>query len=111
MALSKTLSFPNGTSGSYIRLTSYRWDRTLREASAIFALFADADHAASAGDTPLLAVLAKLRLTGAKFDQYLGNAALAGHDVLGQLYLAAKAERLIPGGGLTSLNLADAADV
>ncbi len=111
MALSKGFSFRNGASGSYIRVTAYRWDRSTREARAILTLYQDAAYAASAPDLPLLPVLAKLDLTGAKFDQYLGNAALADAGVLAQLYAAAKVETLLAGGGLTAVNLADAVDV
>jgi len=110
MALQKTIALPSGISGNYIRLTSYRYDRSTLEASAIFALYLDAAHA-QAGADYLVPVIAKLRLSGAKFTQYLGAAALADHQVIAQLYVAAKAETLLAGGGLTSIDLSDALDV
>lgn len=91
MAFQKTLILPSGVSGNYSRISSFSWDRSVREASATFALYVDA-AAASSGKAALVPVIAKLRLSGAKFDQYLGNSTLVGQDILGQLYLAAKAE-------------------
>jgi len=110
MALQKTIALPSGVSGNYIRLTSYRWDRSTLEASAIFALYLDAAHA-QAGADYLVPVIAKLRLSGDKFTQYLGSTALADHQVAAQLYEAAKDETLLAGGGLTSIDLSDALDV
>lgn len=91
MALQKTLTLPSGVAGNYSRLITYRWDRATREAVALFALYLDA-AAASSGKQPLTPWIAKLRLNGAKFDQYLSNATLEDHDVIAQLYAAAKAE-------------------
>ena len=91
MALQKTLTLPSGVAGNYSRLISYRWDRAAKEAVALFALYLDAAAAAS-GKQPVTPWIAKLRLTGDKFDLYLGNAALEDHDVIAQLYMAAKAE-------------------
>ena len=110
MALQKTIALPSGVSGNYIRLTSYRWDRSTLEASAIFALYLDAAHA-SGGSEYLVPVIAKLRLSGAKFTEYLGSAALAENEIAAQLYAAAKAETLLAGGGLTSVVLGDALNV
>jgi hypothetical protein len=110
MALNKTISLPSGISGNYIRLTSYRWDRSTLEASAIFALYLDAAHA-QAGSDYLVPVIAKLRLSGEKFSEYLGAAALAEHEISSQLYSAAKTETLLAGGGLSSVSFADAVDV
>lgn len=110
MALQKTIALPSGVSGNYIRLTCYRWDRASQEASAVFALYLDAAHAA-AGAEYLVPVIAKLRLSGAKFSEYLGAAALEDHQVAEQLYEAAKVEPLLAGGGLTAMDLADAIDV
>ena len=110
MALQKTIALPSGVSGNYIRLTSYRYDRSTLEASAIFALYLDAAHAQDGADY-LVPVIAKLRLSDATFTQYLGAAALADHQVAAQLYAAAKVETLLAGGGLTSVTLDDAIDV
>ena len=110
MALQKTIALPSGVSGNYIRLTSYRYDRSTLEASAIFALYLDAAHAQDGADY-LVPVIAKLRLSGAKFTEYLGAAALADHQVAAQLYVAAKVEPLLAGGGLSLIDLSDALDV
>ena len=108
MAFSKSFTLNSGASGNYVRLTTYRWDRSVREAVALFALYLDA-NAAQTGKQPLVPYIAKLRLTGATFDQYLGNAVLQDHDAIGQLYLAAKAEPVISDFGSDAF--ADATDV
>lgn len=91
MALKKTIALPTGVSGNYFRIVGFRWDRHAREASALFALFKDAATAAKADGVPLVPIAAKLRLSGDKFDAYVGPAALAAtkRDVVGQLYAAA----------------------
>lgn len=91
MALQKTFTLSSGVSGNYIRLTANRWDRQAREAVGWFALYVDS-AAAQSGKQPLSPFVAKLWLTGAKFDQYLSPAALEKSDVLAQFYVAAKAE-------------------
>lgn len=91
MALQKSFTLPSGVSGNYIRITANRWDRQAREAVGWFALYVDA-AAAQSGKQPLSPFIAKLWLTGSKFDQYLSPAALETSDVLAQFYLAAKAE-------------------
>ncbi len=91
MALQKTCTLPSGVSGNYIRLTAHRWDRQAREAVAWFSLYVDA-AAANSGKAPLTPWIAKLWLTGSKFDQYLSNPELESPGVLAQLYAAAKAE-------------------
>lgn len=114
MALQKTISLPNGASGNYVRVGTYAIDRLTREASIQFMLHGSAALAASAPDAPLC-MIAKLRLNGAKFDEYLSSEALAavGQNIVEQLYVAAKAEPLLAGGGLTQaqLDLSDATDV
>jgi len=112
MALSKTITLPNGAAGNYIRLGSYSWDRLTREASAAFLLHTSQALAAAAPSAPLC-LIAVLRLNGAKFDAYLSNAALEreGKTVVEAFYDAAKVEPLIAGGELTSISLADAANV
>lgn len=94
MAFQKSFTLNSGAVGNYSRLTTYRWDRGVREAVALFALYVDAS-AAHTGKQPLVPYIAKLRLTDAKFDQYLGNAVLDDHDVIAQLYVAAKTEPVI----------------
>jgi hypothetical protein len=94
MAFIKTLTLPSGASGNYTRLITYRWDRTTKEALALFALYSSKDFAAQ-GKPPFTQFIAKLRLERAKFDQYLSNDALTNADVLAQLYLAAKTEPVI----------------
>jgi len=110
MALQKTITVPGRGSGNYSRVGFWRWDRETREASAHFHLFIDSAAAAS-GEPPLRDRVAKLRLTGDKFDQYLAPSVLASaeHDVVAQLYIAAKAEEVVSDFG--SNLFADAADV
>jgi hypothetical protein len=108
MAFQKTIELPSGVSGNYIRLTAHRWDRQSREAVAWFSLYVDA-AAASSGKAALTPWIAKLWLTGAKFDEYLSNPALASSGVLAQLYAASKAEPISC--DLGSDAFADALDV
>lgn len=108
MAFQKTFTLPSGIAGNYTRLVTYRWDRSTREAVALFALFVDAS-AAQSGKTALTPFIAKLRLEGAKFDQYLSNAVLETSDVIAQLYVAAKAEPVISDFGSDAF--ADATEV
>ena len=108
MALQKSFTLPSGISGNYIRLTAHRWDRQAREAVAWFSLYVDAT-AAGSGKAPLNPWIAKLWLTGDKFDQYLGNAELTSPGILAQLYVAAKAEPISCDFGSDAF--ADAVDV
>lgn len=94
MAFIKTFTLNSGVSGNYTRMITYRWDRNTREATALFSLFVDS-AAAHDGKQPLTPFIAKLRLEGAKFDEYLSNAVLESADVISQLYLAAKNEPVI----------------
>lgn len=118
MALQKSITLPNGSVGNYIRLTQIAYDRTTKEASACLMLFTSAAYAASAPDQPL-GQIAKLRLQGAKFDEYLSTAALAAMPTPGPdpmrtaLYNAAQAEPILPGMGFTraALTLSDASRV
>lgn len=91
MAFQKTFQLPSGVAGNYTRLVAHRWDRQSREAVAWFALYVNAS-AASSGKAALTPFIAKLTLTGDKFDQYVGNPALENTDVLAQFYVAAKVE-------------------
>lgn len=108
MALQKTFTLPSGVSGNYIRLIANRWDRSTREGVAWFSLYVDA-AAAQSGKQPLSPWIAKLWLTGAKFDQYLAPGALNNSDVLAQFYAAAKAEPISCDFGSNAF--ADAQDV
>lgn len=91
MALVKSVSLPSGITAEYFRIVAFRWDRNTREAAAAFALFKDAATAVSG--QPVSPGVAKLKLYGDKFDEYLSLAALAAasSDVVSQLYTAAKA--------------------
>jgi hypothetical protein len=113
MALQQTINLPSGTTGDYVRLTAYRWDRNTRELSAHFQLWLDQTHAAA--DAASLGLIAMLRLSGDSFDRYLAPSVLAqsGITVAGQLYRAAKTEPIIPGAGLkkSDLSFATANDV
>lgn len=94
MAFQKTVTLPSGVSGNYHRLITYRWDRSTRDAVALFAVYVDY-NAAMAGKQPLTPFVAKLRLTGVKFDEYLANSVLENNDVIAQLYVAAEHEPVI----------------
>lgn len=103
MAFSKRIS-TRGTEGTYIRLGAFRWDPAAREASALFSLFTNKQHAerakpnvpATEREKPLVDIVAKVRIMGDAFDRYLGPEALAigaaeaGTDILAHFYLAAK---------------------
>ena len=108
MALQKTFVLPSGGSGNYTRLTAHRWDRQAREAVGWFSLYVD-EAAATSGKAPLTPWIAKIWLTGAKFDQYLSNPELESPGVLAQLYAASKAEPISCDFGSDAL--ADAVDV
>lgn len=112
MAFRKLTTLPNSASGTYIRLSAYRWDRVTREASAHFHLYASPTAAQATPGSPLC-LIAVLRLSGAKFDEYMSPGALdaPGGSALKQLYAAARSEPLIAGGELTQVDFADAADV
>ncbi len=107
MALLKTIALPNSTTGNYVRLAFFRCDFVAREVSAHFVLYASA-AARISNSTEHLGIVAKLRLEGAKFDQYFST---AGVDQAAALYIAAKVEPLIAGGGLTELDLKLATNV
>lgn len=118
MALQKVIALPNGSSGNYIRFGAYSWDDLAKEASAHLLLYVSEAQRIAAPRAPLC-LLAKLRLSGDKFDEYLSTAVLEGlgdpgpDPVRDQLYQAAQAEPLVPGGGLTAaqIDLSDAVDV
>ncbi|PTX95779.1 hypothetical protein [Opitutus sp. ER46] len=117
MALQKSITLPNGATGDYIHISEYARDVDNRYVSCHLNLFTSAAHYASqpAPKQPIC-LIAKLRLSGAKYDAYLSTAALAAvadteDAVRAQLYVAAKVEPLIAGGGLQSISLVDALDV
>lgn len=98
MALSKKIKLPGrGVSGNYLRIVAYRWDRNTREASAHFALYRSKKHAKAKNAVPLVPLLAKLRLDGDKFDEYLSAPTLneSEKDTLSHLYSAAIVEPAI----------------
>jgi len=107
MALQKQFTLPNGVTGNYIRVGTYIVDRITREASICFMLHTSAAYASAEP----ICMIAKLRLNGTKFDQYLGADVLEEATTLAQFYTAAKAETLLAGAGLTVVNLNDAIDV
>jgi hypothetical protein len=91
MAFKRNLTLQSGVSGEYIRVAAFRWDRAAREASVLFSLFRDASTAAAG--QPLVPIVAKLRLEGAKFDEWLANANLG--NALQRIYQAARSEPLV----------------
>jgi len=108
--LQKTFTLPNQSSGNSIRVRYTHIDLNAREASAHFYLYVSAS---APKDCPLC-LIATLRLTGAKFDEYFSAEALAalsnpGTDpVRTQFYLAALAnEPVSVGGGITQTEFAD----
>jgi len=119
MALQKTFNLPNGATGNYIQVGPFTSDRVTKTASADFLLFASAAWAAAHPEAPLC-VIARLALSGAKWEERLAESVLAeledagSNPVVHQFYEAAKAgEPLRAGGGLTQAEatLTDATDV
>ena len=92
MALQKTIQLQSGVSVAYHKLTNYAIDYATR-----YAWFQFSAYIASDSLQPACEVIAKLRLEGSKFDQYLGKGVLAtcGKDVNAQAYTASKAEPII----------------
>lgn len=107
MAFKKQISIPSGVSGQYIRVAAFRWDRAAREASVLFALYRDVQAAEEAPDSPLVPVVAKLRLTGSAFAEHLGTAQPG--NMLARIYQAARSEPIISDHGPDVF--ADAEDV
>ena len=98
MALQKSITFPNGNSGSYLKIGFSRVDDLARDASFHFHLYKDRATRQACPKIPVQARVAKLRLTGDKYDQYLSGTALAakpGATHTSQAYMAAKTEPLI----------------
>ena len=107
--LQKTFTLPNQSTGNSIRIRYTHLDLNAREASSHFYLYT---NATTPKDCPLC-MIAGLRLSGAKFDQYFSAEALAalsnpGTDqVRTQFYNAALAgEAVSVGGGLTQTEFA-----
>lgn len=116
MALQKSFLLPDGREGDYVRVGPFTHDRCIREVSVIFQLYRSAAYAESAPGQPIVPILAQLRLTGAKFDQWVSNEALAatGKTLLAQFYAAAKVEYLkanVPPAEGQATIFADALDV
>jgi hypothetical protein len=102
MALQKTFTLPNGAAGNYVKIIAAPADYLSKEISVWFGLYLSAAQAAtnpkatlSMADRPF----AKLRLSGAKFDQWLSTTALAANPAddpfRAQIYAAAKVEPAI----------------
>lgn len=99
MALEKSITLPSTAVGNYLRIVAVRMDGNVRECSAQIDLYASEAAAKTPGADPHRSAIYMLRLEGAKFDQWVGKAALAtaaqaGRDLYGQLYSAAKVEPL-----------------
>lgn len=107
MAFQKTFTVRSGAQGNYTRLITYRVDRMTREAVGLFSLFMDS-AAAQSGADPLTPWIAKLRVTGDRFDQYFSSAALDA-DTMANFYRAAKVEPMISDFGAALFS--DALDV
>lgn len=104
MALQKTIQLPSGVSGNYIRLSSIgEWDPIAKSASFHFALYLS-QASRAAGCSPLIAnPIAKLRLCGAKFDQYASAENLSAASI----YAAAKVEPLVSDFGASAFSGAE----
>lgn len=118
MALQKSFTLPHGVTADYVKIAYAPADYVGKRISVHFALYLSATQAAANPAAPLVPIFAKLRLEGAKFDQYLATAVLALSDAedpfRASLYAAAKAESVIcdfpPGDGQPNV-FADAEDV
>lgn len=90
MALTKTINLPSGITGNYHRVSSFRWDRNAKEASITFSLHLNS-AAAELDRAPLLPLVAKFRITGDKFEEFLGNSVLTASqdDIITAIYKAA----------------------
>lgn len=108
MALQKSITFPNGNTGSYIMLSNYKVSKLVKEAAAHFVIYFDAAKRAAMPANPV-DTIAQLNLSGNKFDLYFSGS----EDIRAQFYAAAKVEPLFAGGGIANkdLSFADAADV
>ena len=114
MALGISITLPNGVTGNYLRVVSVEWNRPASVAVWNLALYLSEAQANAAPKYPL-ALVAQVRVDGAKFEQYLSNEAIAaaGHNIIAQLYAVTKAE---PGavtiiGPVAPFDLSEAADV
>lgn len=98
MAFQKTLT-RRGVPGNYIKIRLAPADYSAKEISVHFALYYSAEAAVTDPAQPLDETVAKLRLKGAKFDEYLSTAALAVREAddpfRAALYAAAKVEPVI----------------
>lgn len=101
MAFSKPLN-TRGTVGGYIRPVAFRLDDNTRELSVLFGLYVDKAHSdrckpgAEPRDQALVDVVAKLRVSGERYDAAFGSAARTaaaqgGADIVAMIYDAAKA--------------------
>lgn len=99
MAFQKSIN-TRGTVGSYIRPVAFRLDDNTRELSVLFALFVDKAHSdrckpsvpAGQRDQALIDVVAKLRVSGDRYDAAFGKAVRdAGVGIDAMIYDAAKA--------------------
>ncbi len=93
MALQLSITLPNGVTGDYLRIVNVEWNRPASIAVWRIALYLSEAQANAAPKYPL-AVVAQVRVDGAKFEQYLSNEAIAaaGHNIIAQLYAVTKAE-------------------
>jgi hypothetical protein len=93
-----------GVTGGYIRPVAWRMDDNARELSALFALYVDKAHSdrckpsvdPAHRERPLVEIVAKLRVSGERYEQAFGSearvaAAAAGVDIVAMLYDAAQA--------------------
>lgn len=93
MALQLSITLPNGATGNYLRVVSVEWNRPASVCVWNLALYLSEAQADAAPKYPL-AIVAQVRVDGAKFEEYLSNEAIAaaGHNIIAQLYMVTKAE-------------------
>lgn len=109
MALKKYFKHPvKNFAGEYVSIISLRWEKGIREASAVLGLFENASHAKTPNAEPC-GMFGKVRIAGDVFEQYRQASLTDGSNQEQQLYIAAKAGHLISDFGAQSLS--DAEDV
>lgn len=114
VALVQTTTLPNSLVGEYIRIGVYHVDYFAKEATAAFFLYTNAAAFVAAPNDPLSPTpVALIRLSGTLFDTYLAFSVLASSSVVEKLYDAVQTEltMVLPGSGLSALDLSGATDV
>jgi len=93
MAFKLPITLRSGAAGDYIRISTIRVDEIAREIGVVFSLYQGASKASEAKDSPIQPVFAKLRLSGAKFDEYFPAKVM--DKLKAAIYEAAKSEGIV----------------